>query len=51
MGDKALASVYSEWVGTRYRIWAVLTKRGIDCSAFIQTTFSEVLVLNCLFYG
>ncbi|MEX4506547.1 NlpC/P60 family protein [Haemophilus influenzae] len=41
MGDKALASVYNEWVGTRYRMGGT-TKRGIDCSAFMQTTFSEV---------
>ncbi|HHF7092741.1 TPA: NlpC/P60 family protein [Haemophilus influenzae] len=41
MGDKALTSVYNEWVGTRYRMGGT-TKRGIDCSAFMQTTFSEV---------
>lgn len=41
MGDKALSSVYNEWVGTRYRMGGT-TKRGIDCSAFMQTTFSEV---------
>ncbi|EIJ74453.1 NlpC/P60 family protein [Haemophilus haemolyticus] len=40
MGDKALAGVYNEWVGTRYRMGGT-TKRGIDCSAFMQTTFSE----------
>ena len=47
MGDKALASVYNEWVGTRYRMGGT-TKRGIDCSAFMQTTFLKFLVLNCL---
>lgn len=46
MGDKALASVYNEWVGTRYRMGGT-TKRGIDCSAFMQTTFSDVFLL-CL---
>ncbi|BBF05398.1 TPA: NlpC/P60 family protein [Haemophilus influenzae] len=29
MGDKALASVYNEWVGTRYRMGGT-TKRGIE---------------------
>ena len=40
MGDKALAGVYDEWVGTAYRMGGT-TKRGIDCYAFMQTTFSE----------
>lgn len=44
MGDKALASVYNEWVGTRYRMGGT-TKRGIDCSAFMQTTFSDVFFI------
>lgn len=38
IGDKALAGVYNEWVGTRYRMGGT-TKRGIDCSAFMQTAF------------
>ncbi|OOF58537.1 NlpC/P60 family protein [Rodentibacter myodis] len=38
IGDKALSGVYSEWVGTRYRMGGT-TKRGIDCSAFMQTAF------------
>ncbi|OOF65554.1 NlpC/P60 family protein [Rodentibacter sp. Ppn85] len=36
--DKALAGVYTEWAGTRYRMGGT-NKRGIDCSAFMQTTF------------
>ncbi|OOF42492.1 endopeptidase [Rodentibacter trehalosifermentans] len=38
VGDKALAGVYSEWAGTRYRMGGT-SKRGIDCSAFMQTAF------------
>ncbi|OOF36527.1 NlpC/P60 family protein [Rodentibacter heidelbergensis] len=38
IGDKALAGVYNEWAGTRYRMGGT-TKRGIDCSAFMQTAF------------
>ncbi|OOF57876.1 endopeptidase [Rodentibacter genomosp. 2] len=38
IGDKALAGVYNEWAGTRYRMGGS-SKRGIDCSAFMQTTF------------
>lgn len=38
-GDKALSGVYSEWAGTRYRMGGT-SKQGIDCSAFMQTTFS-----------
>lgn len=41
MGDKTFAGVYSEWVGTRYRMGGT-TKQGIDCSAFMQTAFSSV---------
>ncbi len=33
MGDKALASVYNEWVGTRYRMGGT-TKRGIELPRF-----------------
>lgn len=40
MGDKALAMVYNEWAGTRYRMGGS-SKKGIDCSAFMQTTFSQ----------
>ena len=36
--DKQLANVYQEWAGTRYRLGG-LTKGGIDCSGFMQTTF------------
>ena len=40
LGDKALAQVYNEWGGTRYRMGGS-TKRGIDCSAFMQTAFLD----------
>ena len=40
IGDKALAQVYNEWSGTRYRMGGS-TKRGIDCSAFMQTAFLD----------
>ncbi|MDU5696951.1 MAG: NlpC/P60 family protein [Haemophilus parainfluenzae] len=40
IGDKALSQVYNEWVGTRYRMGGT-TKRGIDCSAFMQTAFLD----------
>ena len=40
IGDKAFSQVYNEWVGTRYRMEA-LQKRGIDCSAFMQTAFLD----------
>jgi len=36
--DKRLAKIYQEWAGTRYRLGG-LTKGGIDCSGFMQTTF------------
>ena len=38
--DKRLSKVYKEWVGTRYRFGG-LTKKGIDCSGFMQTTFLD----------
>lgn len=31
-----LSNIYREWVGTSYRFGGT-TKRGIDCSAFVQT--------------
>ena len=40
IGDKALAQVYNEWGGTCYRMGGS-TKRGIDCSAFMQTAFLD----------
>lgn len=40
VGDKALAAVYNEWVGTRYRMGGT-GKHGIDCSAFMQTAFAD----------
>lgn len=38
--SKQLSRVFSEWVGTRYRLGGE-SKRGIDCSAFTQTAFEE----------
>lgn len=43
--DKALSQVYREWVGTRYRMGGT-TKAGIDCSAFMQTTFIKAFGVN-----
>ena len=40
IGDKALAQVYNEWEGTRYRMGGT-SKNGIDCSAFMQTAFLD----------
>ena len=36
--DKRLSQVYREWAGTRYRLGGT-GRGGIDCSAFMQTTF------------
>lgn len=36
-----LNKIYKQWVGTRYRLGGD-DKRGIDCSAFMQQTFSQV---------
>ncbi len=36
---------YADWKGVRYRLGGT-TKRGIDCSAFVQTTFREQFGLN-----
>ncbi|VEH67576.1 lipoprotein NlpC [Rodentibacter pneumotropicus] len=47
VSDKALAGVYNEWAGTRYRMGGS-SKRGIDCSAFMQTTFLMLMGLNFL---
>ena len=40
IGDKALAQVYNEWEGTRYRMGGT-SKHGIDCSALMQTAFLD----------
>ncbi|QKJ87862.1 Bifunctional murein DD-endopeptidase/murein LD-carboxypeptidase [Paramixta manurensis] len=36
---------YADWKGVRYRLGGT-TKRGIDCSAFVQTTFREQFGLD-----
>ncbi len=36
---------YAGWKGVRYRLGGN-TKRGIDCSAFVQTTFREQFSMN-----
>ncbi|WP_114191894.1 bifunctional murein DD-endopeptidase/murein LD-carboxypeptidase [Edaphovirga cremea] len=36
---------YADWKGVRYRLGGS-TKRGIDCSAFVQTTFREQFGLD-----
>ena len=43
--DKRLAKVYQEWAGTRYRFGGT-NHRGIDCSAFMQTTFIKAFGVN-----
>lgn len=43
--DKRLSQVYKEWVGTRYRMGGT-TRAGIDCSAFMQTTFIKAFGVN-----
>ena len=40
IGDKVLAQVYNKWAGTPYRMGGT-TKRGIDCSAFVQIAFLD----------
>ncbi|HBH65359.1 MAG TPA: bifunctional murein DD-endopeptidase/murein LD-carboxypeptidase, partial [Erwinia persicina] len=35
-----LMDQYADWKGVRYRLGGT-SKRGIDCSAFVQTTFRE----------
>ncbi|MBS6027745.1 MAG: C40 family peptidase [Haemophilus pittmaniae] len=43
--DKALAAVYNEWMGTRYRMGGT-GKGGIDCSAFMQTAFADAFGID-----
>lgn len=43
--EQRLNNVYRQWNGTRYRIGGK-TKRGIDCSAFMQVTFLEAYGMN-----
>ena len=40
-----LMDQYSDWKGVRYRMGGT-SKRGIDCSAFVQTTFREQFGLD-----
>lgn len=44
-GIKKLNQVYNQWVGTRYRLGGT-TRRGIDCSAFMQETFSSAFDMS-----
>ena len=37
-----LMSQYAEWKGTPYKMGGT-TRRGVDCSGFVQLTFREVL--------
>ncbi|WP_372019998.1 NlpC/P60 family protein [Photobacterium swingsii] len=37
----SFVNVYEEWKGTPYRLGGT-TKRGIDCSAFVQVGYSDV---------
>ncbi|OOF68253.1 NlpC/P60 family protein [Rodentibacter caecimuris] len=43
--DQVLANIYRKWSGTRYRMGGT-TKRGIDCSAFMQAIFLEAYGIN-----
>ncbi len=40
-----LMEQYSDWKGVRYRMGGT-SKRGIDCSAFVQTTFRQQFGLD-----
>ena len=40
-----LMDQYADWKGVRYRLGGT-SKRGIDCSAFVQTTFREQFGLD-----
>ncbi|MGV3345887.1 bifunctional murein DD-endopeptidase/murein LD-carboxypeptidase [Enterobacteriaceae bacterium LUAb1] len=40
-----LMNQYASWKGVRYRLGGT-TRRGIDCSAFVQKTFHEQFGLN-----
>ncbi|MCK3657469.1 endopeptidase [Pasteurellaceae bacterium Pebbles2] len=42
---KKLTDVYNLWAGTRYRLGGT-TRRGIDCSAFMQETFSSAFGID-----
>ena len=41
-----LMDQYASWKGVRYRLGGS-TRKGIDCSAFVQRTFREQLAWNC----
>ena len=40
-----LDNAYNDWKGTKYVLGGT-TRRGIDCSAFMQTVFSDYLGVN-----
>jgi len=42
---KQLNAQYSEWKGIPYQLGGA-TKRGVDCSAFVQLTYKDVLGVN-----
>lgn len=41
-----LMDQYASWKGVRYRLGGS-TRKGIDCSAFVQRTFREQFGWNC----
>lgn len=38
--NEGLFSIYNQWKGTKYKLGGT-TKKGIDCSAFVQKVFQE----------
>jgi hypothetical protein len=44
LSNKALYDLINEWWGTPYKIGG-MTKKGVDCSAFVQTLFGGVYEL------
>ncbi len=43
--NEKLYSLINEWLGTPY-LWAGLTKKGVDCSAFTQVIYDEIYDIN-----